>query len=310
MEAAYVEQLGPAESIRYGELPDPVPTPDEVLVAVEAVAVNAVDTLVRSGRWRTEVPLPLVVGRDLVGTVVGSDERIWCNSLGHAGRQGAAATLAVVPRDRLYPLPAGVDAAQAAAVLHPAATAWISLTAHAALAPGETLYVAGGNGSVGSCLVAAGKQLGAHVVAAARDAPGQARCADAGADEVLAAADGPAAGSVDVHVDTTGRVDLADACATLRTGGRVLVVAGGERSTALPGTFYTRDISVLGFVISRASVGQLADAARWINALLGRGWRLPVETMRLSATREAHRRAEQGDVPRVSGAHGRLVLLP
>jgi NADPH:quinone reductase-like Zn-dependent oxidoreductase len=75
----------------------PVPGPADVLVAVETVAVNQVDTHIRSGRWQTPMPFPFVVGRDLVGTVAEGDaagifapgERVWASSLGHAGRQGA-----------------------------------------------------------------------------------------------------------------------------------------------------------------------------------------------------------------------------
>jgi NADPH:quinone reductase-like Zn-dependent oxidoreductase len=98
------------------------------------VAVNPVDTYVRTGRSRTPVAFPFVVGRDLVGTVaaVGSEavpfrvgDRVWCNSLGHEGRQGSFAELAVVPADRLYPLPQGVDPGLAVAVAHPAGTAYL-----------------------------------------------------------------------------------------------------------------------------------------------------------------------------------------
>ncbi|MGH3125901.1 MAG: alcohol dehydrogenase catalytic domain-containing protein, partial [Streptosporangiaceae bacterium] len=59
----------PAESIRYGELPVPATCPADVLVHVEAVAVNPVDTFVRSGAYRTPLPFPFVIGRDLAGTV-------------------------------------------------------------------------------------------------------------------------------------------------------------------------------------------------------------------------------------------------
>jgi NADPH:quinone reductase-like Zn-dependent oxidoreductase len=52
MRAAYVEELGPAEHIRYGELPVPAVGPTDVLVEVEAVAVNPVDVLVRAGPGR------------------------------------------------------------------------------------------------------------------------------------------------------------------------------------------------------------------------------------------------------------------
>ena len=119
MRAACVERLGPPEAIAVGELAVPIPGPTDVLVAVELAAANPVDTFVRSGRYPTRVPFPFVVGRDLVGTVTGRGsgapfdvgERVWANSLGHDGRQGSFSAYAVVPADRCYRLPDGVDPA-------------------------------------------------------------------------------------------------------------------------------------------------------------------------------------------------------
>ena len=59
MRAAYVEELGPPEAIRVGQLPDPEPGPTDVLVRVWATTVNPVDTFVRSGVFRT----PIQIGR-------------------------------------------------------------------------------------------------------------------------------------------------------------------------------------------------------------------------------------------------------
>ncbi len=151
MRAAYITRLGPPEAIRVGELPVPVPGPTDVLVQVEVVVVDPVDTLVRSGAYPTPPPFPLVIGRDLVGTVAeagagavgfAAGDRVWCNSLGHGGRQGSFAEYAVVPAERLYHLPA-VDPVAAVAVLHPGATAYLALFRHGGLRPTETLYVAG-----------------------------------------------------------------------------------------------------------------------------------------------------------------------
>lgn len=142
MHAAFITQHGPATDIRYGELPEPVPGPTDVLVDVAAVSVNPVDTFVRSGLFRTPVPFPFVIGRDLVGTVAEAGpgapgftpgDRVWSNSLGHGGRQGPTAERAVVPADRLYHLPPGVDGTGAVAVVHPAATAHLALFAHGGL---------------------------------------------------------------------------------------------------------------------------------------------------------------------------------
>ena len=84
MKAACIEGFCDADGIRYRDLPDPVPGPGEALVRVEAVAVNNVDTLVRSGRWRTPAVFPLSAGRDLVGTVTAIHRICWERS--HGGR--------------------------------------------------------------------------------------------------------------------------------------------------------------------------------------------------------------------------------
>ena len=70
MRAAYVTELGAPENIVLGELPEPTLGALDVLVRTEALAVNFVDTLVRSGRYPTPKIFPFVVGRDLVGVVV------------------------------------------------------------------------------------------------------------------------------------------------------------------------------------------------------------------------------------------------
>lgn len=118
MAAAYITSHGPADSIQAGDLPVPAPGPTDVLVRTEALSVNHVDTFVRSGAYRTHTPFPFIIGRDLVGTVAThgtgvpgfrAGDRVWCNSLGHDGRQGSFAQYALVPVERLYRLPEGVS---------------------------------------------------------------------------------------------------------------------------------------------------------------------------------------------------------
>jgi NADPH2:quinone reductase len=69
MKAAFIEETGPAENIRYGDLPQPEISPSQVLVRMTAVAVNPVDTYIRNGANYWELPLPFVVGCDLAGVV-------------------------------------------------------------------------------------------------------------------------------------------------------------------------------------------------------------------------------------------------
>ncbi|GAB7104235.1 zinc-binding dehydrogenase [Streptomyces phaeofaciens JCM 4814] len=315
MRAAFVEQLGSPDEIRVAELPAPRPGPTDVLVEVTATTVNPVDTFVRSGVFRTPVPMPLVLSRDLVGTVVEAGpgaaglrpgDAVWSNSLGHEGRQGAAAELAVVARDRLYRLPPGVDPETAVAVLHPGGTAYLALFTHARLLPGETVFVAGAAGNVGAALTVMAVDAGARVVAtaSARDAQ---YVRSLGAAEVFDYRD-PALGErlraacpagIDVHVDSAGTNDLTEAVALLAPRGRIVLLAGVTARPVLPvGPFYMKDASILGFVISHASTAELAAAAGTVNRLLAAGRLAPRHTERvpLSALPEAHRRMEKGDL--------------
>ena len=322
MSAAYVTGLGPPDRIQVGELPVPVAGPTDVLVTVEVVAVDPVDTLIRSGAFPTLTPFPFIVGRDLAGTVsrpgpgapFRPGDRVWCNSLGHDGRQGSFAGYAVVPAARLYQLPAGAGPAVAVAVAHPAATAYLAWFVHARLRAGETVYVGGAGGNVGFAAVQLARGAGARILASARPA-GHWRCREAGAavmvdyrdPDLTAALRAAASGGIDVFWDTSGHHDLDLAADVLAPGGRILLTAGGAVRPALPvGPLYTRDVSLHGFVISRASASDLALGAGHINRMLASG-ELAVQIageLPLAQTAEAHRRIEAGQV------RGRLLLRP
>lgn len=325
MTAAYITDYGPPDAIRVGGLPVPVPGPTDVLVRTEALAVNHVDTFVRSGAYRTHTPFPFVIGRDLVGTVAARGDgvagfrpgdRVWCDSLGHHGRQGAFAEYAVVPADRLYPLPDGVDARAAVAVLHPAATAHIALFREGGLRPGRTVVVAGAGGGVGGAAVQLAAAAGARVVATAsgRDADW---CRALGAHTVIDYHDPDAAARIrdaapdgaHLHLDTSGHNDVEATLPVLADGGCVIVLAGMGGRPALPvGDLYTRDLSVRGFAISNASTDDLRAAATTINALLATG-RLRARTgatLPLREAAEAHRLLED----RARRPAGRIIVTP
>jgi NADPH:quinone reductase-like Zn-dependent oxidoreductase len=300
--AAYLTELGGPEVIQVGELPEPQPGPTDVLVRVEVVAVNMVDTFIRSA-YRTPIPMPFVVGRDLVGTA--GSQRVWANSLGHAGRQGPTAEYAVVPADRLYPLPPGVDPVSAVAVLHSAATAWLALVKHARVRPAERLLVEGAAGNVGRALVELGAQLGAHVVATANPAD-HAELRELGAAEVVDYRVPDKGDEYDVAVDCSGRNELARTAELMALGGRIVLVAGMASTMSVAArAIYLRDLSVLGFAISNATAADLAAAARWINERLAGGGLRPrtVRTVGLAETAEAHRQV-------ADRVRGRLVIDP
>ncbi|MQA07478.1 MAG: zinc-binding dehydrogenase [Pseudonocardiaceae bacterium] len=322
MYAAYITRLGPPDVIHYGELTDPYPGPTDVLVNVTASTVNPVDTYVRSGVYRTPVSFPFVIGRDLVGTVVSAGsgavgfsvhDQVWCNSLGHCGRQGAAAQQAVVPADRLHHLPDGVSPTDALTVAHPAATAYLALFTHGRIQPGETVFVAGAAGNVGGALVVLASDAGARVIASARKEDEE-YCRSLGAREVFDYRDSSlrerirqaCPNGIDCYIDSYGKNDLTAAVDLLAYRGRIVLLAGVHTKPALPvGQLYMKDGSVRGFVISHATVTELADAAHTINRLLVDDRLRPraTESMPLSDAAEAHRRMESGEL------HGKRLIL-
>lgn len=322
MTAASVSQPGPSANIVVGPLPVPTPHGDDVLVRVQALAVNHVDTFIRSGAYRTPVPWPFVIGRDLVGVVEETGPRVtefavgdhvWCNSLGHNGRQGSFAEYALAGSDRLYRLPAGVDPVEAVATLHTGATACLGLFREARIRIGETIAVLGAAGGVGSSTVQLASAAGARVIATARESDAD-WCRACGADEVFDYRDPEvftriadhAPQGVDVLWDNSGRNDLEQTMPLLARGARVLVTSGlGGTATVPVGPLYTRDIGLHGFAISNATTTDLARAAQVINHELARGQlrariaaRLP-----LIEAAEAHRRQE-------TGPSGRIVVVP
>ncbi len=325
MNAAYVEELGAAQVIRYGRLPVPRIGPTDVLVAVAAVTVNPVDTFVRSGAFATPTPFPFIIGRDLVGTVAAIGEgaagfavgdRVWENSLGHGGRQGSFAEYAVVPAERLYHLSDGADPVQAVALAHMAATAWLGLFRRARLQLGESVYIGGGAGNVGAAALRLAVDAGARVITSA-SGDGIDQCRRAGAAAVVDFHDDDAAERIRaaapdglaVYWDTSGHHDFATAVGLMACGGRILLSAAGPGTHPhLPvGAAYTHDVALIGFVISNATVDELKDAAFVINQRLADGTLTAriVDTLPLAEAAEAHRRVEHG---LVSGA--RLILQP
>lgn len=322
MDAAYITHTGPAEAVEYGQLPVPAIGPTDVLVRVRAVAVDPVDTLVRSGAYPTMLPSPFVIGRDLVGEVadVGSGvpgftpgQPVWCNSLGHHGRQGSFAQYAAVPADRLYPVPEGVDPFDLVAAAHPAASAWLALFRHGLLRYGERVYVGGGAGNVGSAAVAMAAATATVVTTARGDdhglvrALGAAHAVDYRDERRTEQLEEGSPGGFDVYLDTSGHDDVAAAVGLLASGGRLVSMVGLDHVPALPlGRLYTRDASIVGFAISNAGTEELAQAARGVVHLLrSTAWRPHIaQRLPLAEAASAHRLLEDGQV------RGRLVLEP
>jgi zinc-binding alcohol dehydrogenase family protein len=178
------------------ELPDPTPGPHDLLVQVEAVAVNPVDTKVRRS-----LPVgpgaPRVLGWDAAGTVVGLGgavrgfalgDRVW--GAGDIGRPGCNAELVALDARLCSHRPAGWSAAEAAALPLTALTAWESLFERLRLDPagadaGRSVLLLGGAGGVGSIAIQLARRAGLRVIASASRAESRAWVRALGAEAVV-----------------------------------------------------------------------------------------------------------------------------
>jgi NADPH2:quinone reductase len=330
MKAAYINQPGPPESIVYGDLPDPVPGPGQVLVRVGAVAVNPIDTYIRSGMITAPIPKPYVIGCDLAGTVVAvgpgvarfqPGDRVWGSNQGLLGRQGTFAELAAVDAEWLYATPPSVTDRQAAAVALVGITAHLGLFRDAQLQAGECLFVHGGTGGVGSCVVQMAKAVGARVITTAGSPEKVEAARQLGADRVLnyktddvdAAIRQFAPQGVNVWWETLREPDLERIVGHLALRGRIVLMAGREARPVFPvGPFYVKDGRLFGFALFNAPADEQRRAADDINRWLVAG-RLHARigrVMRLSEAATAHRLQEENTLGGAGTLAGKIVLEP
>jgi NADPH2:quinone reductase len=329
MKAAFITRTGAPDVITVGELPDPVPGPREALVRVRARAVNPIDTYVRAGSVAMPLTFPFVVGCDLAGEVVAVGDavdtlrpgmRVWGSNQGVLGRQGTFSELAAIDQRWLYPTPAGVSDRDAAAAALVSITAHLGLVGHARLQPGETIFVNGGSGGVGTAVVQIAKALGARVIASAGSERKRALVRGLGADAVvdyhdpaamLRAVREAAADGVHVYWETLREPAFDQAVEMLGEGGRMVVMAGRDARPPFPvGPFYVKQCRLFGFVMFKASSPQQAAAALDINRWLAAGkLRVPIDrVMPLEATAEAHALQESSTIERTSIVGGKLVI--
>ncbi|HEV7223903.1 MAG TPA: NADPH:quinone reductase [Pirellulales bacterium] len=330
MKAAYIKQVGPPENITFGDLPTPEPTGAQVLVRVTAVAVNPIDTYLRSGAVKMELPLPFIVGCDLAGVVercgpevqrLKPGTRVWGSNQGLMGRQGTFAEFAAVDEAWLYPTPDGVSDQQAAAGALVGITAHLGLVRFAKLAAGETLFVNGGSGGVGSTVVQMAKAIGARAVTTAGSNEKVEACRALGADlalnyrtdDVDAAIRHFVPGGVNVWWETLREPNFERTVPLLAPRGRMIVMAGREARPVFPvGPFYVKDCSLFGFAMFNATPDEQRASATDINRWLASGQLKPRidRVLPLAQAAEAHRLQEENTLQKAGTLAGKIVLIP
>ncbi len=330
MKAAYIEQTGPPECIICGDLPRPEPTASQVLVRITAAAVNPIDTYIRSGANYWELPQPYIIGCDLAGVVesIGPQakrlkpgDRVWGSNQGLLGRQGTFAEYAAVDECWLYPIPAGVADQTAASLALVGITAHLGLFLEGQLQRGQTVFVRGGTGGVGSAVVQMAKAVGARVVTTGGSDAKVERCRELGADlavnyrqeNVAEAVQVFAPGGVDLFWETLREPDFDEILSHLADHGRIILMAGREARPSFPvGPFYVKNCSMHGFVMFKATPDQQRACAEDINRWTRAGQLRPniSHVLPLKEAAAAHRLQEESTVQGSGALAGKIVVVP
>ena len=150
MKALVCTRLGGPDDLEIHDLADPIAGPGEVVVRVEAAALNFFDTLIIAGRYQTKPQLPFSPAAEFAGTVEAVGEGVTAikpgeRVAGYAG-YGAARERIAVAADRVVKLPPGLEAERAAGLIVTYGTSYYALKDRAALKAGETLAVLGAAG--------------------------------------------------------------------------------------------------------------------------------------------------------------------
>jgi NADPH2:quinone reductase len=320
MKAIRVHEFGGPEVMRLEEVEDPKPGAGQVLVRVGAAGVNPVDTYIRNGAHAVKPKLPYTPGQDAAGTVEAVGEGVTRFVAGErvyvAGSlTGAYAELALCDESQVHALPARVSFAEGAGVSTPYATAYRALFQRAQGRPGETVFVHGASGGVGTAALQLARAAGFKVIGTAGTEEGRRHASEQGAHHVL---DHHAEGYLeelnaltggrgpDVILEMLANVNLNSDLGVVAKGGRVVTIGSRGPVEINPRLAMTRDATVLGMTLFNASPEELASIHAAIAAGLESGTLRPVVGREFPLA-EAARAHEEVLKP---GALGKIVLIP
>lgn len=181
-----ITQPGSPEVLQLQEVEDPQIKDDEVLIKVEATALNRADTLQRKGSYPPPKGASPYPGLECSGTIlsVGKNVSRWkvgdqvCALLSGGGYAEKVA----VPAGQVLPVPSGVSLKDAAAFPEVACTVWSTVFMTSHLSPGESFLVHGGSSGIGTFAIQMGKCQGVRVFVTAGSEEKLAVCKDLGAD--------------------------------------------------------------------------------------------------------------------------------
>mgnify|MGYP001820191073 CR=1 FL=1 len=324
MKAIRAHAFGGPDVLKLDDVDDPVPGPGEVVIDVRAAGVNPADTYMRNGTYAIVPDLPYVPGGDAAGVISAVGDGVDAYAIGDRVFAGTAQSFDFTgcyaeklkrKTSEIARLPEGVDFAQAAAFGVSYTTAHYALFERGGARAGETVFIHGASGSVGTSAIQLAKRAGLKVIGSGGTARGLDLIRAEGADHAV---DHTRDGYLDEVRDQTGgtgpamilemlaNVNLAADMDLVAKYGRIIVIGNRGEITITPRVAMMKEIDIRGIALWNATREQMLPILDDILAGVAEGALRPVigRQMPLAEAAAAHVAVLE------PGAHGKIVLVP
>ncbi len=324
MKAILAHAFGGPEVLKYEETEDPKAGPGEVVIDIKAAGINPADTYMRGGAYAIKPDLPYTPGGDAAGVVAEVGHDVTEFAIGDAVFVGVAmgfdmtgcyAQKVVRAAGDVLPLPAGVNFAQASALGVPYATAHYGLFARGGAKAGETVFIHGASGSVGTAAIQLAKRAGLNVIGSAGTSRGLQLVLDQGAshavdhtregylDEVRALCDG---NGPELILEMLADVNLAADLDLVAKYGRIIIIGNRGEITINPRMTMMKELDVRGLALFNGAPELMREIMSDLVAGLEDGSLDPIVGREMPLAEAA-----AGHVAVLEpGAFGKIVLVP
>ncbi len=299
MKAIRVSQFGGPEVLQLVQLPDPVPSGDQILIKLEAIGVNPVDTYLRAGKYPKLPNLPYTPGSDGAGTNVKTGERVYLSR----SLTGSYAEMCLASPDQVHSLPDNCSFQDGAALGVPASTAYHALFHKGQIKKGQRVLIRGASGAVGLAALQMAKGHGCWVAGTASSPEGQKLVKEQGADEVCGHDE--TEGKFDVILEMLANSGLQKDLEQASPRGTIVIVGNRGEIQIDPRLTMTGDLTVKGMSLGNATPEELKEIHAGLNLALTEGTLRPIirKAYPLAQAAQAHIDVLE------SGAAGKLILV-
>lgn len=325
MNAIVVDEFGDYEKLQYKVKSEPIVKKNQVKIKMHAIGVNPNEAYVLTGNYNLYVPkLPFVPGFDGAGVIeeVGNDvtkfqigDRVFVGTFRNIEQSGTYAEKIVVDSDIVLRLPKHSSFEHGAALGIPGFTAYHVLFQRAKVKAGETVFIHGATGGVGTLAVQMAKSIGAKVIGTSSNESGLKSILDNGADyamyhlsednlnELKEYTDGS---GPDVIIEFLANKNLELDMQIIKTKGRIVVVGARDTIEISPRHILSRNLNILGASLPNLTEADYKEASAGLIAMLENDILNPVIGNRVSLkdAKKVHK-----DLLTRSG-NGKTILIP